>query len=359
MDHKDLEETRMDSFPEDIYTTPPFPQLAQLCDDLEFISKELVLRNKHFRQPRLPGKPQIELHDTANLISHCMSDVCTPDFDALITRRMSIRVYNEPQKSLSECGVICRSITITENPKLHCVWDDDRIFIKPIPLYLTSHAFWRFITVPRFEGNAQKDPVAAANGFLRSYSKLITHPSDFEIAKKHYLVPSYWTFDSLIIFLQHFSTLPDSAVSPRYRLGEMQLQTLNGSSFVHRGKLYYSVHRNRYNAYFNRFYGPTLFVFATFSVALSAMQVAIAVRQAEAPIEQQKDLPEAGFGGGLGGSWRHMGYAFRWFSIWSISFAVSMGTILFVMLLGLACMDAWESWKGRVNVKKAKELDMR
>jgi hypothetical protein len=357
MEDKNVGTIRMNSFPEDFCGELLFPQSAQLCDDLENISKELLLRNKHFRQPRLPGQPQVEFHDTTTLISHCASEVCTPEFDALVTGRISVRLYNEQQKALSEYGVLCRKIVVTENPRLHCVWDEDRIFIKPIPIFLTSHAFWRFISVPRAESEQQRDFVAAANGFLRSYSKLITHPSDFEIAKKNHLVPKHWTFDTLVIFLQYFGTLPDSAVNPRYRLGDMQLQTLNGSSLFRRGQLYHRIHRNRYNAYFNRFYGPTLFVFATFSVALSAMQVAIAVRQAEAPIEQQKDLPEAGFGGGLGGLWRHMGLAFRWFSICSITFAMTMGAMLLLSLFGLVWLDSWEILKDRVSAKKMRESE--
>ncbi|KAH6980614.1 hypothetical protein BKA56DRAFT_585781 [Ilyonectria sp. MPI-CAGE-AT-0026] len=36
-----------------------------------------------------------------------------------------------------------RTIIVTEDPKLHLVWIHDRIFIKPLPRYITSYAFWR------------------------------------------------------------------------------------------------------------------------------------------------------------------------------------------------------------------------
>lgn len=43
-----LEAFGMDVVCEDsIITEPPFPEFVQLCDDLEFVSKEHVLRNKH------------------------------------------------------------------------------------------------------------------------------------------------------------------------------------------------------------------------------------------------------------------------------------------------------------------------
>jgi hypothetical protein len=193
-------------------------------------------------------------------------------------------------------------------------------------------------------------------GFLRSYSTLITHPSDFAIAQQHHLLPLHWEFTSFMLFLDYFSAIPDSSVSSRYTLGAFQLQTLNATSFFRRGRMYHRIHRYRYNAYFNRYYGPTLFIFATFSVALSAMQVAIAVRQAEAPLDEARGMSEeAGHGGGLGGTWAHMGYAFRWFSIWSICFAVSMAVILLTMFVGLACLDGTEAMKARKDAKRAKK----
>ena len=197
--------------------------------------------------------------------------------------------------------------------------------------------------------------VAAAIGLLRSYAQLITHHSDFVLAQNALLVPREWRFDQLILFLGYFASIPDDCVSARHEMGATQLQTMNAVNYVVKGRMFHRIHRYRYNAYFTRYYGPTLFVFATFSVALSAMQVAIAVRQAEAPIEEADGLPSSGKGGGLGGSWRHMGYAFRWFSIWSITFAASMALILFSMLMFLACLDAWEALKTKQEAKAARK----
>ena len=160
---------------------------------------------------------------------------------------------------------------------------------------------------------------------------------------------------NFILFIDYFRHVQDTSVSLRYNVGAVQLQTLNTASFFRKGRMYYRIHRNRYNAYFNRYYGPTLFIFATFSVALSAMQVAMAVRQAEAPIELAKDLPEAGHGGGLGGSWRHMGYAFQWFSLWAICFAAAMAAILFCMFVGLASLDGLDGLKAKRELKRGKK----
>jgi hypothetical protein len=34
-----------------------------------------------------------------------------------------------------------RRVTITEKPALHLVWFYERVFVKPLPKYLLSHAF--------------------------------------------------------------------------------------------------------------------------------------------------------------------------------------------------------------------------
>lgn len=342
-------EYEMERNPENAASTePPFPESAQLCDELDFIPTELSLRHrthKLFEQARLPGLPQVGLYDTERVILHTASDVCTPNFDSCTGGWWPIRMNSERLHSISEYGVINCKIVVTEDPERHCVWDDDRIFIKPMPIYLTSYAFWTFVS-----HTGTNDPqrlLAAACGLVRSYATLITRPSDFVLAQRALLLPSEWTSTSFMIFLSHFASLSDALVSPRHKVGAVQLQTLNANMFYRRGSMYYRIHRYRYNAYFSRYYGPTLFVFATFSVALSAMQVALAVRQAQAPMEEVRGMPEAGYGGGLGGAWKHMGLAFRWFSIWSISFAVSMAAILFGMLLFLACLDILDATRAR------------
>jgi hypothetical protein len=344
-----------EAFEDCAVTEPPFPESAQLCDELNFDAKELSLRHrtdKFFKQARLPGLPQVELHDIDRVISQAANDVCTPNFDSLTRGWWPIRKNSERIHSISEYGMINCKLVVTEDPELHCVWDDDRIFIKPIPVYLTSYAFWSFVL--QCSTNDSPTLLAAACGLLRSYATLIRRPSDFALAQRALLIPSEWTFSSFMIFLSHFAPLSDALVSLRYTVGAVQLQTLNANMFCRRGRMYYRIHRYRYNAYFSRYYGPTLFVFATFSVALSAMQVALAVRQAEAPMDEARGWPEAGNGGGLGGSWKHMGYAFRWFSIWSISFAVSMAAILLGMFMFFASLDAFEATKARWKEKKAR-----
>lgn len=41
-----------------------------------------------------------------------------------------------------------RRIIITEDPRLHLVWVNARIFIKPLPAYLLSFVFWSIFLCP-------------------------------------------------------------------------------------------------------------------------------------------------------------------------------------------------------------------
>jgi hypothetical protein len=63
---------------------------------------------------------------------------------------------------------------------------------------------------------------------------------------------------------------------PRYHFGEIRLSCLNFYSkfLLHRTR--YEWGRPLYSAYFSKFYGHILFVFAMVSLLLSAMQVELA-----------------------------------------------------------------------------------
>ena len=69
-------------------------------------------------------------------------------------------------------------------------------------------------------------------------------------------------------------------IRSRYSFGQLRLTRLNLWSKVFLGRFtFYKIH-GQYGAYFARYYGPVLFIFGFFSVALSAMQVALAAQPA-------------------------------------------------------------------------------
>ena len=119
-----------------------------------------------------------------------------------------------------------RETIITENIELHCTWIHDRMFIKPIPLFLLSGAFWQHFLVSTSSGippSLRMSLQESALGYLRTYSHLIKHASDYRIAKQHCLLPEDTTYEQACEFFVQFKSIPDSGVCPRYSYGELGL----------------------------------------------------------------------------------------------------------------------------------------
>lgn len=89
----------------------------------------------------------------------------------------------EPARALHRQKMLKRDVVIVEQADLHLVWDGSCIFIKPLPQYLLFSKFWEDIS-------KDEELRQAALGFLRSYSWLIRHESDFIIANELHLIPS-------------------------------------------------------------------------------------------------------------------------------------------------------------------------
>jgi hypothetical protein len=180
--------------------------------------------------------------------------------------------------------VLERCIQITEDPAVHLLWVEGIIYVKPIPAYLTSFAFWEFL-MDVCENDASSEDraqlVATCLGFLKTYASLIQRRSDFNLAKRHGLLESLGdiSFETFIAFIASFDNVPDLAISSRWRYGLIQLEALNFHSSIHLRRWHLNRFEARYSAYFSRFFPVVLFVFALFSVVLSAMQVIIAAKQ--------------------------------------------------------------------------------
>ncbi|KAI1377215.1 hypothetical protein F4677DRAFT_415632 [Hypoxylon crocopeplum] len=127
-----------------------------------------------------------------------------------------------PPRPLHHQALIAREITITENPELHLVWSKNRIFLKPIPLYLLEPDFWSAQII-----NDRK-LADCARGFLYSYTALIAYESDFRMAKEKGLLPSNitwgaWKNLAKEILQNHCY----ASINPRYWYGELRLSRLN------------------------------------------------------------------------------------------------------------------------------------
>lgn len=167
---------------------------------------------------------------------------------AFLERELLIDKINAVQQWLWVCGrpmpprplhyqiILSREIVITESPDLHLVWSKNRLFLKPIPLWILEPSFWpHHILGDSVDGSKNADLLlqhekltACARGFLYSYCALIAYESDFRIALEKGLLPreikweDWRTLTGQILEGHCFG-----AVNPRYWYGELRLSRLN------------------------------------------------------------------------------------------------------------------------------------
>ncbi|KAI4276590.1 MAG: hypothetical protein LQ337_002373 [Flavoplaca oasis] len=299
---------------------PPFPQNIESNAELQEASAPFLLhpRTKGGSQTNfnnvpvalLPGRPFFEL-ETQEVVSHISDELLTPDLDQLAPLLWLVGTQRSDHISpLHHQIVKGRQIIIAEKIELHCTWILDRVFLKPVPAFLMSWVFWQKYLISDnspIPTNLRDSLRRGALGYLRTYFHLIRYPSDFRLAMEHHLIPEDTTFEKCSQFFARFGERLDEEVSPRYSYGELRLGRLNfwAKFAVHRFAFQKVQMHYGYNAYLTRFYGPLLFIFAFFSVVLSAMQVSMTVNP---PNNSVKDPT----------GWDVFGGVCRWFSILAI-----------------------------------------
>ncbi len=270
----------------------------------------------------LPGMPRVKL-DQHSFAGDIAKELLTTDLNVLQPWLWLVATQKSSHiAALHDQIVRGRNIVITEKPGLHCVWNEDRVFIKPMPRWLMSHAWWRFLKKSSeglgAPGNCDWDAICrAALGFTRSYYYLVIYESDFNLAQHYKLIPTDITFEGFHNFIDNFGHIQDTHVSLRYTFGDLRLSRLNWLAKSHLGRLHYlKVHR-QYHTYFSRFYGPLLFIFAVFTVVLDAMQVTIGT--SNVPVGQDR-------------GWSIVTSICRWFSIITILLILLIILLLLFML---------------------------
>lgn len=182
-----------------------------------------------------------------------------------------------------------RQVIVSEDPKLHLIWTPNKIFVKPIPDCLFSYYFWlSFLSLgasteksQRSESRDENINRALALGFLRSYSYLIRHQSDFIIAKECHLIPTDIDWTCWRYFIGHFRHVSNGRVAQRYHYGQMRHSRLNHlvrltwprerSTFWFYEPLHWST-----APYIRGITASVGFFLATISLVLSSMQVSLA-----------------------------------------------------------------------------------
>lgn len=306
----------------------PFARLDELCNDLDIVNGQ-IQQHKDSNELYLPGHPRVQLRDLHGIKEFLQAELITTDLNKLAPHLWLVAKQDSQHIStLTEQIVRGRSIVLTENPGLHLVWFDNRVFIKPIPKYLLSNAFWEYYLTPtnppRIQECVRKDLIQAAYGLLRSFAILIKHESDFTLAiqKEHQLIPENVSYAAFIKFIDRFQ-VTDDQVSPRYHFGELRLMRLNFWSRIFLFKFNYHKVEWAYGAYFARYYGPILFVFGVFSVILSAIQVVFNVLAIQG-------IPDSG-----SSSWWTFAIVSRNFSIFTLVFVACITAFLLAAFMAL------------------------
>ncbi|KAH7128631.1 hypothetical protein B0J11DRAFT_430894, partial [Dendryphion nanum] len=256
-------------------------------------------------------------------------------------------------RPLSEQITLDRKIVITEDIGLHCVWSDRTIWIKPIPAYLGSWAWWVWVldwggdAVGETERTEKEELYRTALGFLKTWGGLVRRRSDWGIARREGLVEGeedVVTFERFVAFISAFDGVRDSDVSVRWRFGELNLSALNFHSFLFLRHWHRNRWESRYGAFFERFFPVVLFMFALFSVILSAMQVIVGAEQ----LKMQE--MEGKFGNG--GLRRTIGI-FVWCGTEAIGWSLAFGILFVVWWIVISSIEAWKrnkmerKWKSK------------
>ena len=218
--------------------------------------------------------------------SFLRAELSTPLLDSLYQNLWLVaRKESSHIDSLHHQHVKGRQVILSEDPKMHLIWTPNKIFIKPIPHCLFSYHFWLLFLSPDIstekpDENARFNRILAL-GFLRSYSHLIRHRSDFAIAKERHLLPVDIDWPSWRCFIAYFHHVPDARVAQRYHYGQMRHSRLNylvrltlpreRSTFWFYEPLHWST-----APYMKGITTSVGFVLATISLVLSSMQVSLA-----------------------------------------------------------------------------------
>lgn len=261
----------------------------------------------------VPGEPQIPLQPRA-VHEFLTRELATPMLDGLFPKLWLVaRRSGHHLDVLHVHKIKGRSILPAENPDLHLVTHDDEVYLKPIPLCILNHSFWScFLCAPsqRWQGDesnhATTAPIhesqsesnsetmktrAAALGLLRSYAHLILHRSDLAIAKQHGLIPVDCDWLTWTKFISAFRCVPDEQVTLRYHYGQLRMRRLNWAVRIFGlqnspSRFFYQIPYWSISVYVKTMTAPFFFVFASLSLVLSAMQVALSV-----PLDQQGTVP--------------------------------------------------------------------
>ncbi|KAK4189068.1 hypothetical protein QBC35DRAFT_514361 [Podospora australis] len=293
-------------------TFAPFTRLAiEFNKQLEYVvvnreaGKEVAdIRAKDPKKQYLPGQPRIRLGQDSTkphvdseegyLPGYLSRYHLTKDLDELLPWMRYVFVQTPTYDHITPIHhqkARSRKILVDEEPGLHLVWYYDSIFIKPIPAYFYSQAFWEYLK------NHLAPVYKASLGFMRSYYYLIRFELDFDEAIALKLIPkkddgSHPTYEEWCEFIMPFSLVGDNYVNRRYHYGELRMTRVNRLAFT-KGQLAYFHILPQWGSFLSHILAPLITAFAVCSVILNSMQVTLAA--IEVAHETNYDIPAGGW----------------------------------------------------------------
>ena len=259
---------------------------------------------------------------------------------------------------------------------MHLVWTTGRVFLKPIPRFLLEPLFWStYLASPEpcscirenvdpqnittntqgvaasAKGTKRKNKSVGkcdgglrmcALGFLFSYAALITHESDFEIAREKRLLPTEVTWTAWITLVKQLDTekIYDK-IDERFKYGELRLSRLNKIYRFTRCPLLLGPYVSHWHQYggllqdnFTWLASTTVYI----AIVLTAMQVGLA-------LDELKD----------NGSFVAASYGFTIFSILGplIAAGLIMAALLVLFIVNWAAtLKFWKERSSHVQLRE-------
>lgn len=182
-----------------------------------------------------------------------------------------------PPRPLNLQRVLKRDIVATTDASLHLVWTSQTMYVKALPKYLVSKAFYeQRLCLPH--------PCRPALGLLFTYMALVPSELDFALAHELHLLPAGYEWEkwkglSRRILEDYPNDTIYSHVPRRYIYGELRLSRLDKIYRYYRGNLLRGYSPLMGNTRYVDFFAENLTIVAAatvyIAVVLTAMQVGL------------------------------------------------------------------------------------
>lgn len=226
---------------------------------------------------------KIELDDKQSLHEYMQQELDLSRLDRIHNHLWLAGRPSVGARPLHRQLMIGRQIILTEQADLHLVWQDSRIYVKPIPEFLLDFNIWAEHICP-YDLLWQ-----TARGFLLSYIWLIRSKNDLRIAHDNGLLPGEIGWELWVPFtrslLGSINHKTFRFVNRRFSYGELRLNRLNLIyRFSVRGDLKefikgYMHNYNRFSVFLERNFAWIIGSFVYVTIILTAMQVGLATER--------------------------------------------------------------------------------